>query len=101
MLARLMHQLLSQDAEAGGLLALIFLTDARRATRTSATGELVLLRDQDRSRWDRRMIDEGRNICCRPWPSIRRTGTPFRPRSPRLTLMALRSVWARDRKQVC
>jgi RNA polymerase sigma-70 factor (ECF subfamily) len=61
-LARLMHQLLPEDAEAGGLLALILLTDARRATRTSATGELVLLRDQDRSRWDRRMIGEGRNI---------------------------------------
>ncbi len=58
-LARLLHDLLPDDAEVAGLLALLLLTDARRATRTDEQGDLVLLRDQDRSRWDRAKIDEG------------------------------------------
>jgi RNA polymerase sigma-70 factor, ECF subfamily len=45
-------------AEATGLLALMLLHDARRAARTDAAGELVLLEDQDRARWDRAQIDE-------------------------------------------
>ncbi len=47
------------QAEATGLLALMLLHEARRATRVSAEGELVLLEDQDRSRWDRDLIAEG------------------------------------------
>lgn len=47
------------QAEASGLLALMLLHDARRATRTTAEGELVLLEDQDRARWDRAQIAEG------------------------------------------
>ncbi|HEX2483811.1 MAG TPA: RNA polymerase sigma factor [Myxococcota bacterium] len=45
--------------EAAGLLALMLLHDARRATRTDEGGDLVLLEDQDRSRWDRAQIEEG------------------------------------------
>jgi RNA polymerase sigma-70 factor (ECF subfamily) len=45
--------------EAAGLLALMLLHDARRATRTTAAGDLVLLEDQERSRWDRAQIEEG------------------------------------------
>ena len=47
------------SGETTGLLALMLLTDARRAARTDATGALVPLDEQDRSRWDRTMIDEG------------------------------------------
>jgi RNA polymerase sigma-70 factor (ECF subfamily) len=57
-LARLLVELLP-DPEALGLLALLLLQDSRRAARTSASGELVLLDEQDRSRWDRDQIAEG------------------------------------------
>jgi RNA polymerase sigma-70 factor (ECF subfamily) len=58
-LARLAVELLPADAEARGLLALMLLTDARRAARLTADGELVPLEDQVRARWDRALIDEG------------------------------------------
>ncbi len=58
-LARMLRALLPADAEVSGLLALILLTDARRASRTTPAGELALLADQDRSRWDREAIEEG------------------------------------------
>jgi RNA polymerase sigma-70 factor (ECF subfamily) len=57
-LGRLLVELLPEP-EALGLLALMLLQDARRAARTTAEGELVLLADQDRSRWDRERIAEG------------------------------------------
>jgi RNA polymerase sigma-70 factor (ECF subfamily) len=58
-LARLLRALLPNNVDVAGLLALILLTDARRATRVDDVGELVLLADQDRSRWDRAEIAEG------------------------------------------
>lgn len=58
-LARRLAELLPGEPEAGGLLALLLLTDARRPARTSAAGDLVLLEDQDRRRWDQAMIAEG------------------------------------------
>jgi RNA polymerase sigma factor (sigma-70 family) len=58
-LTRLVHRLLPDDGEAGGLLALMLLTDARRAARTGPLGELIPLTKQDRSLWDRAAIDEG------------------------------------------
>ena len=57
-LGRLLVSLLPEP-EAQGLLALMLLHEARRASRSTATGELVLLDEQDRSLWDRRLIDEG------------------------------------------
>jgi RNA polymerase sigma-70 factor (ECF subfamily) len=51
--------LLPQEREAAGLLALMLLSDARRAARTDAAGELVLLEEQDRTQWDRAKIEEG------------------------------------------
>ncbi len=57
-LARLLVELLP-DPEAVGLLALMLLHESRRAARTTAEGDLVLLEDQDRSRWDRPLIAEG------------------------------------------
>jgi RNA polymerase sigma-70 factor, ECF subfamily len=53
---------LSDEPEAQGLLALLLLTDARREARTDAAGELVLLEDQDRSRWDAALIAEGEAV---------------------------------------
>jgi RNA polymerase sigma-70 factor, ECF subfamily len=58
-LGRLLAELLPDEPEVLGLLALMLLTDARRAARTTADGDLVLLADQDRSRWDRDGIAEG------------------------------------------
>jgi len=60
-LGRLLLALLPQppDGEAVGLLGLMLLHESRRAARTSPDGELVLLPEQDRARWDRGMIDEG------------------------------------------
>jgi predicted RNA polymerase sigma factor len=58
-LAREVHKLLPGDAEAAGLLALMLLTDARRAARTGPGGELIPLTQQDRRLWDRSAIAEG------------------------------------------
>ena len=58
-LARTLHDLLPEDGEVAGLLALMLLTDARRAARTGPAGELIPLDEQDRALWDRRLIAEG------------------------------------------
>jgi RNA polymerase sigma factor (sigma-70 family) len=58
-LARMLRELLPHDSGVAALLALIVLTDARSGTRTDPQGRLVLLADQDRSRWDRNAISEG------------------------------------------
>lgn len=57
-LGRLLRQLLPQESEVMGLLALMLLTDARRSARV-AGGELVVLHEQDRTRWDRGLLAEG------------------------------------------
>ncbi|MFC0505196.1 RNA polymerase sigma factor [Micromonospora costi] len=58
-LTRLVRALLPTDGEVVGLLALMLLTEARRAARVSASGELVTLTEQDRGAWDRELIAEG------------------------------------------
>ncbi|HEX3897799.1 MAG TPA: sigma-70 family RNA polymerase sigma factor [Mycobacteriales bacterium] len=58
-LGRMLRSLLPQDPGVAGLLALILLTDARRATRTDRTGRLLLLEEQDRSQWNAAAIREG------------------------------------------
>jgi predicted RNA polymerase sigma factor len=58
-LARTLRALLPGDAEVAGLLALMLLTDARRAARTGPHGELVPLDEQARALWDQRLIAEG------------------------------------------
>ncbi|MDX6740410.1 RNA polymerase sigma factor [Actinocorallia sp. A-T 12471] len=64
-LARVLHRLLPAEREAAGLLALMLLAHARRDARVDAGGRLVLLADQDRARWDRPMIEEGRGLTVR------------------------------------
>ncbi|GLY66136.1 RNA polymerase sigma factor [Amycolatopsis taiwanensis] len=58
-LTRVVHRLLPDDGEVAGLLALMLLTEARRAARTRPDGTLVPLAEQDRGGWDRDLIDEG------------------------------------------
>jgi RNA polymerase sigma factor (sigma-70 family) len=58
-LARMLHLLMPNDVEIGALLALLLLIDARRDTRLSDTGRLLLLSEQDRTRWDAQQIAEG------------------------------------------
>ncbi|PRY38215.1 RNA polymerase ECF family sigma subunit [Umezawaea tangerina] len=56
---RVLAHLMPDEPEVLGLLALLLLHDARRATRTDAAGDLVVLAEQDRTRWDRGEVDEG------------------------------------------
>jgi RNA polymerase sigma-70 factor (ECF subfamily) len=58
-LARVLTELMPDEPEAIGLLALMLLQDARREARVDVSGDLILLEDQDRSRWDHARIDEG------------------------------------------
>lgn len=61
-LGRLLRDLLPDDGEVAGLLALMLLTDARRPARLSHDGELVTLAEQDRSVWDRALLAEGQTL---------------------------------------
>jgi RNA polymerase sigma-70 factor, ECF subfamily len=61
-LARILATLMPDEPEVAGLLALLLLTESRRSSRSRADGSLVLLGEQDRTRWDRSMIEEGRAI---------------------------------------
>ena len=58
-LSRMLHRLLPADPAVAGLLALLVLTDARRETRTAPDGRLLLLEEQDRTRWDAAAVAEG------------------------------------------
>jgi len=68
-LGRLLADLMPDEPEVLGLLALMLLTQSRRAARTSPDGQLVLLTDQDRTRWDRSLVDEGQALV---WQCLRR-----------------------------
>jgi RNA polymerase sigma-70 factor (ECF subfamily) len=61
-LTRVVHVLLPEDGEVTGLLALMLLTEARRASRVSSDGVLVALDQQDRSRWDAGLVAEGQAL---------------------------------------
>jgi RNA polymerase sigma-70 factor, ECF subfamily len=61
-LGRLLAELMPDEPEVNGLLALMLLIESRRATRTTPDGDLVRLADQDRMLWDRRLIDEGQAL---------------------------------------
>jgi RNA polymerase sigma-70 factor (ECF subfamily) len=61
-LSRLLAALMPDEAEVAGLLAMLVLIEARRATRSAADGSPIVLAEQDRSRWDRALIDEGETL---------------------------------------
>jgi len=62
-LARVLAAVLPDEPEVAGLLALLLLTESRRSSRTRPDGTLVLLGEQDRTRWDRALIEEtGRHL---------------------------------------
>jgi RNA polymerase sigma-70 factor (ECF subfamily) len=61
-LTRTLRALMPDEPEIRGLLALLLVTEARRETRTDAGGRMLLLADQDRSRWDRAAIGEGHEL---------------------------------------
>jgi RNA polymerase sigma-70 factor, ECF subfamily len=61
-LARILTTLMPDEPEVAGLLALLLLTESRRLSRTRPDGSLVLLGEQDRTRWDRALIEEGQAI---------------------------------------
>ncbi|MFE6055206.1 RNA polymerase sigma factor [Kitasatospora sp. NPDC056446] len=67
-LTRLLLRLTPGDTETAGLLALMLLTDARRPARTGPHGELVPLDEQDRTRWDRGLLDEGLELIAATLP---------------------------------
>ena len=85
-LARVMHRLLPGDGEVAGLLALMLLTDARRAARTGPGGELIPMAEQDRGRLERGPDRRGRGPRHRrPGPAARPGPTSCRRPSPRST----------------
>ncbi len=61
-LTRLLRGLMPDDGEVAGLLALMLLTEARRAARVSRNGDLVTLAEQDRGAWDADLVDEGHRL---------------------------------------
>ncbi|MFD7409507.1 RNA polymerase sigma factor [Streptomyces sp. NPDC059866] len=83
-LAHILHRLLPAEREVAGLLALMLLVHARREARTGPDGALVLLDEQDRSRWDRAMIDEGRGLVI-----VALTGGPPGPYGVQAAIAAL------------
>jgi RNA polymerase sigma-70 factor (ECF subfamily) len=70
-LARVLAGLIPDEPEVAGLLALLLLTDARRGARIGDGGDLVLLADQDRTRWDQAKIAEGERLLERALPARR------------------------------
>jgi RNA polymerase sigma-70 factor (ECF subfamily) len=74
-LARTLLSLMPDEAEVAGLLALLLLTEARRPSRSRDDGSLVLLAEQDRSRWDRAAIVEGQRLL--RWCLVRNQPGPY------------------------
>ena len=73
-LGRTLVELMPDEPEAIGLLALMLLTQSRRRARTAADGAMVRLADQDRTRWDRALISEGHDLVRLPAPQSARPG---------------------------
>ena len=89
-LARMLHRLAPNEPEVAGLLSLMLLTQARRAARTSGSGDLITMAEQDRSRWDQALIVEGTELITSalrqapvgPVPAPGGNSSPAQPGSP-------------------
>ncbi|MFC9585142.1 RNA polymerase sigma factor [Streptomyces yangpuensis] len=90
-LTRAVHALLPDDGEVAGLLALMLLTDARRAARTGPDGSLIPLAEQDRTLWDRAAVTEGVDLV-----SDALTRTPLGPYQLRAAIAAVHDEAASD-----
>lgn len=75
-LGRLLHDLVPDDGDVAGLLALMLLTDARRAARLGPEGELVVLAEQDRSTWDRTLVAEAHALVRERLAAVAAGGPP-------------------------
>ena len=89
-MTRVVRDLLPDDGEVAGLLALMLLTDARRPARTAPDGTPVPLAEQDRSLWDRRLIDEGIELV-----TVALTGSPLGPYQLQAAIAAVHAEAAR------
>jgi RNA polymerase sigma factor (sigma-70 family) len=94
-LTRLLHALLPDDGEVAGLLALMLLTDARRAARTGPIGELIPLDAQDRARWDAALIAEGVALVSSALPRSAATGEGVGPYQLQAAIAAVHDEAAR------
>jgi RNA polymerase sigma-70 factor (ECF subfamily) len=88
-LGRMLVELLPAHAEPKGLLALMLLHDSRRATRLDGTGDIVLLAEQDRTRWDRAQIEEGAGLV---EAALRESGRPPGPYALQAAIAAVHDV---------
>jgi predicted RNA polymerase sigma factor len=97
-LTRLLHCLLPGDTETAGLLALMLLTDARRAARTDPDGSIVPLADQDRTRWETTRIAEGQALLTHtPMVTLSRAVAVAMVHGPTAGLALLGTLDAADR----
>ncbi|MDR6906007.1 RNA polymerase sigma-70 factor (ECF subfamily) [Agromyces sp. 3263] len=87
-LARMLRALLPSDPDVAGLLALVLLTDARRAARVDVAGRLVLLEEQDRATWDRAAIADGASLVAEALGAVR----PGRPPGRYAVMAAIAAV---------
>jgi len=94
-LARLLARLMPGEPEVLGLLALMLLQDSRRGARVEDDGNLVTLEDQDRTRWDRALIDEGRQVLEAAAGAARSGAAPAGPYRLQATIAACHASAAR------
>jgi RNA polymerase sigma-70 factor, ECF subfamily len=94
-LARLLARLMPGEPEVLGLLALMLLQDSRRGARVDDDGNLVTLEDQDRTRWDRVLIDEGRQVLEAAAGAARSGAAPAGPYRLQATIAACHASAAR------
>src|SRR6266849_4839924 len=96
-LGRMLVELLPAHAEPKGLLALMLLHDSRSETRLDGSGEIVLLEDQDRTRWDRAQIDEGAALV---EAALSEGGRPPGPYALQAAIAAVHAQAATDWQQI-
>src|SRR5213076_1158856 len=97
-LARILTTLMPDEPEVAGLLALLLLTESRRPSRIRPDGSLALLGEQDRSRWDRSLIEEARGSCAPASVATTPARINSKPRSTPSMRMLRQSIKPTGRK---